>query len=243
MISALLGLAASLATQPAKPEPVPRSRTEIPFETARVLVRPSASVRHALLASGPPIPASGIAVTARCLVARDNGRSFGCEVPEVPDAWRNAARTLASLYQFDLSGLQFGPDERLGVVTITDRIVPADVRPPARLFHFTAAGAGNAVFTTAFGLAVMAYYPVGELRGGNEARMWVDCQVQPDLSLFCLSAGPTPGAPSPAQPLSPFQIATLQIMGNARVAPTLDNGAPAAGTVFHRSLYFHIPAE
>jgi hypothetical protein len=240
VIAALL---ASLA-QSAAPAPIVRpGRTDVPFETARVIGRPSASARHALLARGPGIPAGGIAFTARCLVARDDGRAFGCAAPDVPEAWRSAAVWLASLYRFDLTGLPLGPDERTLTVTIADRIVPEDVRPADRLFRYAAPAAGNVVLASGLGQdQLMAYYPVPGLRANEQPLVNVDCQVQPDLSLFCLNAGVARGSPLTDQ-ASLFALATYQILGSARAAPALDNGAPAAGTIFRQTLQFRIPGE
>jgi len=236
-------LAAAFAAQPSSEY----HRTEVPFEAGRVITRPSASIRHALLAAAPTIPADGIGFNARCMIARTDGHAFNCTAPDVPEAWRAAAVGLAAQYRLDLTGVQFGKDrwgeeERSGMVTIADRIVPADVRPPARLFRYSAAGPGDVVIETGFGLAVMSYYPVAALRANEEVQMQVDCEVQPDLGLFCLNASLAPGSP-PTNYLGAFQLATYQIMGNARVAAALDNGTLAVGRIFRRTIHFRIPQE
>ena len=75
-----------------------------------------------------------------------------------------------------------------------------------------------------------------------ETRIGLDCEIQPDLGLFCLNAGPSPPAPL-GNWLPQFQLAAYQISGFVRVAPRLANGAPAPGTVFRLNFSFRLPTE
>jgi hypothetical protein len=73
-----------------------------------------------------------------------------------------------------------------------------------------------------------------------DARIRVDCQVQPDLSLFCLNPTAVPGS-NPGRFLAEFQLAALQLSGWFRAAPTLSNGGTAPGTIFRTTIIFRVP--
>jgi len=222
------------------PPTIPATAEVLPFQSANLLSRPSAAARHFLLAAAPRIPANGVAFTIRCLLDRSNGRVIFCLEPTVPQAWRTAATGLASLYQFRLTPAQAAAQGPLAV-TIQDRIAPADVRPAARLFTFTQRPPANVVF--AQGLTAeqsQAYYPHGALEIGFAARVRTDCQVQPDLSLFCLNPSLAPGN-RPDRFEAEFQLAALQLSGWLRAAPALANGAAAPGTIFRTTIIFQVP--
>jgi hypothetical protein len=224
-------------TTPA-PLTIPANAEALPFLPANIANRPSVAARHFLLTSAPRIPANGLAFTIRCLLDRSNGRVVFCNAPSVPEAYRAAAAGLASLYQFRLTLAQMTTQGPLAV-TIQDRIAPADVRPAARLFTFTARPAAAVSFAQGLtGELSQAYYPRGALAANVETRIRVDCQVQPDLSLFCLN--PT-GDTGPF--LAEFQLVALQLSGALRAGPTLANGASAIGTIFRTTIIFRAPTE
>lgn len=226
-------------TTPAPPG-IPANAEILPFQSGAVAARPGAAARHFLLTGAPPVPARGIAFTIRCLLDRSNGRVAFCQDPAVPAPWRNAARGLAALYQFRLTPAQTAGQGALAV-SIQDRIVPSDVRPAARLFQV--AQRPPAAVSFAQGLTAgqsQAYYPPGALQMNVAARVRVDCQVQTDLSLFCLNPTVAPGN-SPAQFPAEFQLAALQLSSYLRAAPALANGAPAAGTIFRTTIIFQVP--
>ena len=222
------------------PPTIPANAEILPFQPAAVVTRPSAAARHFLLASAPRIPARGITFTTRCLLDRSNGRVILCLEPTVPEAWRAAALGLGSLYQFRLTPAQMAAQGPLAI-TIQDRIVPADVRPAGRLFAFAQRPPANVVF--AQGLTAeqsQAYYPDNALQMELAARVRIDCQVQPDLSLFCLNPAVAPGN-RPERFGADFQLAALQLSGWLRSGPTLANGAPAPGTIFRTTIVFQVP--
>lgn len=221
---------------------IPANAEILAFQSATVIGRPSAAARHFLLAAAPRIPARGITFTIRCLIDRTNGRVSNCQEPTLPDAWRTAAIGIGSLYQFRLTPAQAAGQGALAVA-IQDRIVPSDVRPAARLFEFTQRPPANVSFAQVMtGEQSQAYYPPGALETGLNARIRIDCQVQPDLSLFCLNPAAAAGG-DPGRFLAQFQLAALQLSGWFRAAPTLANGAPAAGTIFRTTIIFHVPED
>lgn len=224
------------------PVTIPDTAEILPFESNLVVSRPSAAARHFLLATAPRIPARGIAFTIRCLLDRSNGRVILCQDPTVPEPYKRAAFGLASLYQFQLTPIQaatLGPI----AVTIQDRIVPADVRPAAQLFTFTQRPPGNVTFAQVMtGDQSQNYYPRGALQMELDARIRIDCRVQPDLSLFCLNPQAAPGS-NPGRFLTEFQLAALQLSGWFRAAPTLSNGGTAPGTIFRTTIIFRVPEE
>lgn len=254
MSTAGFWLAVALVAQDAAPplyefRPVDTIRGEllsIPFDSPRTINRPSLSARHALLVGEAAIPADGIDFTVRCRVDARSGRVTNCETPTAPAAWHRAALGLASLYSFDVTGLfAEGRPPFVGVVTIHDRIVPADVQPAARRFHLdaaTAAAGSKIVFTDASDRLATDYYPQMAIRLNEQARVQVDCQVQPDLSLFCVDAEPVTGSP-PLQFAGLFRLAMYQIMGLRHVAPALRDGTPAVGAIFRYILTFRLPQE
>ena len=255
MILPIAALAASLVAAPSAQEatpplyefrPVDRLRGEavrIPFDSPRTIGRPSLSARHALLVNEGPIPERGVPFTVRCRVSSQNGSVANCEAPEAPARWHRAALGLASLYKFDVTGLfRDGVAPFDGVVTISDRIAPADVQPAARRFRFIAPAPAEVVFTNVNRQLDTDYYPQMAIRYNEQTRMQVDCEVQPDLSLFCLDATVWPELPAPEH-LGLFKLATYQIVGIRRVAPQLANGAPAPGTIFRYFLTFRLPQD
>lgn len=230
-------------TSPA-PAGIPATAEVLPFDPANVISRPSAAARHFLLAQAPAIPAHGLAFTVRCLLDRSNGRVILCRDPSAPEAYRAAAIGLGSLYQFRLNAAQVAAVGPI-VVTIQDRIAPSDVRPAARLFTFSQRPPANVTFAQVMsGQQSQDYYPRGALDIGLAARVRVDCQVQPDLTIFCLNPALAPSSvpsPAPAAFLAEFQLAALQLSGWIRVAPALSNGSAAAGTVFRTTIIFNVP--
>lgn len=226
-------------TTPAPPT-IPADAEVLPFDGAAIASRPSAAARQFLLASAPAIPARGLAFTVRCLLDRANGRVILCRDPSVPEAWRAAAIGLGSLYQFQLTAAQVAAVGPL-VVTIQDRIAPADVRPAARLFTFAQRPPASVVFAQVMsGQQSQDYYPRGALDIGLTARVRIDCQVQPDLSLFCLSPMVAPD-PNIGPHAAAFQLAALQLSGWIRAAPNLANSAPSPGTIFRTTIIFNVP--
>ena len=226
-------------TTPAPPT-IPANAEVLAFQGATVISRPSAAARHYLLARAPAIPARGLAFTVRCLLDRANGRIILCRDPSVPEAWRDAAIALGSLYQFQLNAAQTAAIGPL-VVTIQDRIAPADVRPAGRLFTFSQRPPANVAFAQVMsGQQSQDYYPRGALDMGVPARVRIDCQVQPDLSLFCLNPTVAPD-PNVAPYAAEFQLAAMQLSGWFRAAPALSNGAPAPGTIFRTTIIFNVP--
>lgn len=222
------------------PPTIPATAEILPFQTGNVVSRPSAAARHFLLAAAPRIPANGVAFTIRCLLDRSSGRVILCLQPTVPEAWRAAATGLASLYQFRLTPEQAAAQGPLAVA-IQDRIVPADVRPAARQFAYAQRPPANVVF--AQGLTAeqsQAYYPHGALDMALDARIRIDCQVQPDLALFCLNPTAAPGS-NPGRFLADFQLAAMQLSGWLRSGPALANGAAAPGTIFRTTIVFRVP--
>ena len=219
---------------------IPANAEILPFESATVISRPSAAARHFLLAGAPRIPGRGLTFTVRCLLDRSNGRVVVCSDPSVPDAYRAAALGIGSLYQFRLSPAQVAAQGPLAIA-IQDRIVASDVRPAARLFTFTQRPPANVDFAQIMSVQQSHdYYPAGAQNASRQARIRLDCQVQPDLSLFCLNPTAGPGA-DPGQFLAEFQLAALQLSGWFRSGPTLANGAPAAGTIFRTTIIFNLP--
>jgi hypothetical protein len=226
-------------TTPA-PLAIPADAEVLPFQAAAVIGRPSAAARHFLLAAAPAIPARGIAFTIRCLLDRANGRVIFCRDPSVPEAWRATAIALGSLYQFQLNAAQIAATGPL-VVTIQDRIAPADVRPAGRLFTFAQRPPANVTFAQVMTAEQsQAYYPRAALDVGVTARVRIDCQVQPDLGLFCLNPEVVPDA-HVGPYAAGFQLAALQLSGWFRTAPALANGAPAPGTIFRTTIIFNVP--
>lgn len=225
---------------PAPPGTIPANAEVLDFQESNVISRPSASARHYLLANAPHVAARGLAFTVRCLLDRANGRVILCRDPSVPEAYRAAAIGLGSLYQFRLNAAQAAAVGPL-VVTIQDRIAEADVRPAARLFTFTQRPPANVTFAQVMtGQQSQDYYPRGALDIGLSARVRVDCQVQPDFSLFCLNPVVVPD-PNVTPFIPEFQLAALQLSGWIRSAATLANGAAAPGTVFRTSIIFNVP--
>jgi hypothetical protein len=226
-------------TTPA-PVSIPANAEILPFEGATVVSRPSAAARHFLLAGAPHIAGRGITFTIRCLLDRSNGRVAVCQDPTAPEAYKAAARGIASLYQFRLTPAQVATIGPIAVA-IQDRIVASDVRPAARLFTFTQRPPANVVFAQVMTAEQsQAYYPAGAQAASLQTRIRLDCQVEPDLSLFCLNPTAAGGA-DPGQFLAEFQLAALQLSGWFRVGPTLANGAPAPGTVFRTTIIFNLP--
>lgn len=229
----------------AAPQPagIPADAEILPYQDASVIGRPNAAVRHFLLVSTPRIPEHGAPFTVRCLVDRRNGRTTRCQDPAVFDPYRAAVVSLGQLYQFRLTPAQQAAGPRALAVTISGRLVPADVRPPARLFEFVARPPANVTFAgTMTGEQAQAYYPADAAAIGLEGRYRIDCQVQPDLSLFCLNPAAAAGT-DPGPFLPQFQVATLQLSGWLRAAPTLSSGAPAPGTIFRTTITFRLPRE
>lgn len=225
---------------PAPAVVIPPSAEILAFQSATVVSRPSAAARHYLLAGAPPIPARGLTFTTRCLLDRSNGRVILCLDPTVPEAWRAAALGLGSLYQFRLTPAQVAATGALAV-TIQDRIVPSDVRSANRLFAYAQRPPANVVF--AQGLTAeqnQAYYPQGATHVQLDARIRMDCQVQPDLALFCMNPTLVPGA-NAGRFLRDFQLAAVQLSGWLRAGPTLANGAAAPGTIFRTTIIFRLP--
>ena len=219
---------------------IPPNAEILAFTSANVVSRPSAAVRHFLLAEAPRIPARGLAFTVRCLLDRANGRVILCLDPSVPEGWRAAALGIGALYQFRLTPAQVAASGPLAV-TIQDRIVPSDVRPADRLFAYAQRPPANVVF--AQGLTAeqnQAYYPQGATHVQLDARIRMDCQVQPDLGLFCLNPTLVPGG-NAGRFLREFQLAALQLSGWLRAGPTLANGAAAPGTIFRTTIIFRLP--
>ena len=249
----MIVLAAAAAQQPvppinyslpgqATPAPlaIPANAEVLPFDAGNVISRPSAAARHFLLATAPVIPARGLAFTIRCLLDRANGRVIICRDPTVPESWRAAATGIGSLYQFRLNAAQAAAVGPL-VVTIQDRIAPSDIRPPARLFSFSQRPPANVTFAQVMtGQQSQDYYPRRALDIGLAARVRIDCQVQPDLTLFCLNATVVPDA-NVGPYIADFQLAALQLSGWFRAAPVLGNGAPSPGTVFRTTIIFNVP--
>ena len=226
-------------TTPA-PLAIPADAEILPFQSATITTRPGAAARHFLLAAAPRIPARGIAFTIRCLLDRSNGRVILCQDPAVPEPYRAAATGIASLYQFQLTPAQVAARGPL-VVAIQDRIVASDVRPAARLFTFTQRPPANVSFAQVMTAGQsQAYYPRGALDIGLNTRIRIDCQVQPDLGLFCLNPSAAPGS-DPGRFLAEFQLAALQLSAWFRTAPALANGAPAPGTIFRTTIVFQVP--
>jgi hypothetical protein len=222
------------------PVTIPANAEILPFQSATVISRPSAAARHFLLVGAPRIPGRGITFTIRCLLDRSNGRVILCQDPAVPDGYAAAAHALGALYQFQLTPAQAAAQGPLAVA-IQDRIVPSDVRPAARLFTFTQRAPGNVTFAQVMtGEQSQAYYPRGALQMALDARIRVDCQVQPDLSLFCINPVAAPGSDA-GRFLAEFQLAAMQLTGWFRAAPTLSNGAAAPGTVFRTTIIFRVP--
>ena len=226
-------------TTPAPPT-IPANAEVLAFQGATVISRPSVAARHYLLAAAPPIQSRGLAFTVRCLLDRANGRVILCRDPSVPEAYRAAAIGLGSLYQFQLNAAQTAAIGPL-VVTIQDRFAPADVRPAARLFSFTQRPPAGVTFAQVMtGQQSQDYYPRAALDVGVAARVRIDCQVQPDLSLFCLNPTVAPDA-NVAPYAADFQLAALQLSGWLRAGATLGNGAAAPGTIFRTTIIFNVP--
>lgn len=230
-------------TTPAPPG-IPADAEVLPFENENVISRPSAAARHFLLARAPAIPARGLAFTVRCLLDRSNGRVILCRDPAVPEAYRAAAIGLGSLYQFRLNAAQVAAVGPI-VVTIQDRIAPSDVRSVGRLFTYSQRPPANVTFAQVMsGQQSQDYYPRGALDIGLPARVRIDCQVQPDMTIFCLNPALAPSAvpgPNPGAFLADFQLAALQLSGWIRAAPALSNGSAAAGTIFRTTIIFNVP--
>jgi hypothetical protein len=231
----------SLPGQATPPPPaIPADAEVLAFESGTVISRPSAAARHYLLAAVPRIPARGLTFTVRCSLDRANGRVIFCRDPSVPEGYREAATALGSLYQFQLNAAQVAAVGPL-VVTIQDRIAAADVRPAERLFTFVQRAPANVTFAQVMsGQQSQDYYPRGALDIGLAARVRIDCQVQPDLSLFCLNPVVAPDA-NVGPFVSQFQLAALQLSGWFRAAPTLSSGAVAPGTIFRTTIVFNVP--
>ncbi|HTU10172.1 MAG TPA: hypothetical protein VMG08_04665 [Allosphingosinicella sp.] len=226
---------------PIVPAGIPANAEILAFDEATVIGRPGPAARHFLLATAPPIPPGGAPFTVRCLVDRTNGRATICQDPAVADPYRAAAVALGGLYQFRLTPAQVAGGQRALAVTISGRIVPADVLPPGRRFAFATRPAGSVTFATMMtGAQSQAYYPRDGLRIGLEGRFRLDCRVEPDLSIFCLN--PAPMSDTDPGPLLPqFQLAALQLSGLLRAAPALTNNAAAPGTVFRTTITFRLP--
>jgi hypothetical protein len=223
------------------PVGIPADAEILPFQEASVINRPAPAVRHFLLASAPRIPEHGAPFTVRCLVDRRSGRTTHCQDPAVFDPYRGAVVALGLLYQFRLTPAQAAGGQRPLAVTVAGRLVPADVHPRDSLFEFVARPPANVTFAaTMTGEQSEAYYPKDALTAGLEGRYRLDCQVQPDLSLFCLNPAAAAGT-DPGPFLAQFQIAALQLSGWLRAAPTLTSGAPAAGTIFRTTITFRLP--
>jgi hypothetical protein len=117
------------------------------------------------------------------------------------------------------------------------------VRPPARLFEFTTRPAANVTFAQGLsGEESQAYYPRGALEMELSARIRVDCQVQTDLTIFCINPAAAAGT-DPGRFLAAFQLAAVQLSASLRSAPTLASGAPAAGTIFRTNIIFRVPEQ
>jgi hypothetical protein len=223
------------------PVTIPATAEFLPFQSAIVISRPGAGARHFLLAGAPPIAGRGLAFTVRCLLDRSNGRVIMCTDPSGPEPYRAAALGLGSLYQFQLSPAQRAAQGPLAVA-IQDRLTAADVRPAARLFQFTQRPPGNVNFAQVMtGEQSDAYYPHSARTAGLEARIRLDCEVQPDLSIFCLNPVAGAGGVDPGRLLPDFQLAALQLSGWFRAAPTRTDGGAAAGTIFRTTIIFRLP--
>jgi hypothetical protein len=227
-------------TTPA-PFTIPATAEILPFQSANILSRPGAAARHFLLAGTPRIPGRGITVTIRCLLDRTNGRVVMCQDPAVPEPYKAAALGLGSLYQFRLTPAQAAAQGALAV-TIQDRIAASDVWPAGRLFQFTQRPPGNITFAQVMtGEQSDAYYPRAAQNAGMEARIRLDCQVQPDLGVFCLNPVAAPGGTDTGRLLPDFQLAALQLSGWFRSTPTRTDGGTAAGTIFRTTIVFRLP--
>lgn len=232
-----IALAALLPANPAMAQQP--MRQTINFDPARVRLAPGAAVRHAVVASLPPLPAEGRAFELACQISWSRGDVVGCTAADDSPA-AQAAITIARTYTFDLGGIEKTSQSPIADMIIPVRLSEADRRPLDFLTQVPAA-LDLIIFTQTPTADMMTpYYPAAARRADIETGVVVTCQVQPDLSIFC--ARPTIEAtgmdPSMA---SRFGIAALQITSFLRVAPALTDGRGAVGVVFRYDIHFRLP--
>jgi len=83
-------------------------------------------------------------------------------------------------------------------------------------------------------------YPMGLGRRGLSARVRLDCEVLPNLNLFCLNPQVS-GLEADDPALDSFQLAGLQASGFFLATPELANGQAAPGVRFRMTFQFEPP--
>lgn len=220
------------------PSIIPRGSETIRFEAERIIARPSISVRSFIL-SGLSVPAEGQDFSVRCSLGRELGGVAMCDVPGRQGNVEQAAAELAEFYRFRL-------DERardsasLLVVVIPERISPADMRTT------TASGPQVPFAQVNFERRASEdelgeVYPRHSGTRGLSATVRMDCEILPELNLFCVDpqvSGMDPDDPA----LRAFQLAGLQATGFFRASATLANGQAAPGHRVRMTFRFQPPS-
>lgn len=219
------------------PSILPRGSETIRFDPDRVIARPSLSVRSFIL-SGLEIPAGGRQLSVRCSLGRELGGVAMCDVPGPQRDIEQAAAELAEHYRFRL-------DERaqdsasLLVVVIPERILPSDIRTATRVAPVVPFS--EVVFERrASGDELGEIFPGTFGRPGLTATVRVDCEILPDLNLFCVDPE-VPGLDPDDPGFRPYQLAGLQATGFFRAAPSLASGRPSPGHRFRMTFRFQPP--
>jgi len=219
------------------PSILPRGSETIRFDPERIIARPSLSVRSFIL-DGLEIPPEGRQYSVRCSLGRELGGVAMCDVPGRQGEIEQAAAELAEYYRFRL-------DERaqdsasLLVVVIPERLLPSDIRTAAATAPVVAFS--DVVFERRASADELGeVFPGTFGRPGLIATVHVQCEILPDLDLFCVDPQ-VPGLEPDDPGFRPFQLAGLQATGFFRAAATLANGRPSPGHRFRMTFRFRPP--
>ena len=236
VIASALGLAFAANGQ-RFPSILPQGAESTRFEAERIIARPSISVRSFVL-TGLTIPEEGRSFSVRCSLGRELGGVARCDVPGRQGEIEQAAAELAEQYRFRL-------DERMRrstsmlVIVIPEHISPADIR--------TATAGGPLIPLSQINFERRAsaeelgeVYPRLTGRPGLSATVRLDCEILPDLNLFCVDPQ-VPGLDPDDRALRPFQLAGLQASGFFRASATLTSGQAAPGHRFRMTFRFEPP--
>jgi len=164
------------------------------------------------------------------MVGRRTGKTEQCEsqFADPHGSWSRLARA----YRFDLAVVPAG--ERWITTTIEDRIVQGDLRDTSFLRR-PVTNRAQLVMTRAPTPAetVAPFVPV-------EAYMRTTCEIQPDLSFFCVDPQPIGQEVDPGV-LPILQDAVFEVTEIMRAAPRLRNGRSARGAVVTVDLHLVPP--
>lgn len=219
------------------PSIIPRGSQTIRFEAEKIIARPSVSVRSFIL-TGLTIPTEGRDLSVRCSLVRASGNVAMCDVPGRQGDIEQAAAELVEHYRFRLDE-HFQDSTSILAIVIPERISMTDIRvasgsgpivPISQVIFDRRASADelSGVFPGTFG------------RPGLSATVRLQCEILPDLNLFCVDPE-VPGLEPDDPALRSFQLAGLQASGFFRASAALAEGQAAPGHRFRMTFRFEPP--